>query len=74
MNIYLFQIIGLIVLRSRISIDFGKCMSGIIVLLKTSKVLQYLSSMAVLTDSYTYHIFATLYMSSYIMACKPIKI
>ena len=41
--------------------------------LKTSKKLQYLSSPAPLADAYTYHISDPWYMSSYTMACKPIK-
>ena len=43
------------------------------VLLKTPKELQYLSSTAVLTDSYKYHICGPRYMSSDTMTCKPIK-
>ena len=39
-----------------ITILYPKSASGIIVLLKTHKELQYLSSPAVLCDMYTYHI------------------
>ena len=45
----------------------------IIILLKTPKELQYLSSPTVLADAYTYHICGQWYMGSYTMACKPIK-
>ena len=47
--------------------------SGIIVLLKTPKELQYLSFLAVLPDAYPYRICDAWYMSSYTMAYKPIK-
>ena len=47
--------------------------SSIIVLLKTPKYLQYLNSPAALVDAYTWNFRGPWYMSSYTMACKPIK-
>ena len=38
-----------------LTISYPTGASGIIVLLKTTKELNYLSSSAVLTDAYTYH-------------------
>ncbi len=56
-----------------ITISYSTSASAIIVLLKAPKKLQCLDSSAVLADAYTYHICGLWYLSSYTMACKPIK-
>ena len=52
-----------------LTILYPTSISGIIVLLKTPKELQYLSSLGVLADAYTYPICDPWYT----MACRPIK-